>query len=203
MESKNMAGPERKEEKRSGHFAQQAEQRQAAQQAEQTTRQAAQAAADVNGRAAAIGMEIVKRNNENAQQFWALSTQMVTQLTQRATDQFGRVFGLSGGNAQNVLADASKNLGEVLDSYHAMTSASDEFSRQWIETARKMFDTTINRSETLARCRTPHEFFGMQAELARENFNTFLHGTRRLSEISARTAQEATNKMSDRIRQVA
>jgi hypothetical protein len=43
----------------------------------------------------------------------------------------------------------------------------------------------------------------MQAELARENLNTVLHGSRRLAEISARVAQEASNKMSDHIRSVA
>jgi phasin family protein len=189
-----MAGPEAKDEKRSS---------QSAQQAEQTTKRAAESAADVSGRAAAVGIEIVKRSNENAQQLWEASTQMVTELTHRTTDQFGRVFGLSGDDAQNVLADTSRNLGAVLESTNAIASASEEFSRQWIETTRKIFEATINRSETLVRCRTPQEFFGMQAELARDNLNTVLHGTRRLSEISARAAQEATNKMSERIRQVA
>ncbi len=188
-----MAGPEGKEEKRSTQSAQ----------AEQTTKRAAQTAADVSGRAAAIGIEIVKRSNESAQQLWGASTQMVTELTHRATDQFGRVFGLAGDDAQNVLADTSRNLGAVLESTHAITSASEEFSRQWLETTRKVLEESINRSETLARCRTPQEFFGIQAELARDNLNTVLHGTRRLSEISARAAQEATNKMSERIRQVA
>jgi phasin family protein len=189
-----MAAPEGKEEKRAG---------QSAQQGEQTTKRAAETAADVSGRAAATGIEIVKRSNENAQQIWEASTQTVTELTQRATDQFGRLFGLSGDDAQNVLADTSRNVGAVLDSTNAITSASQEFSRQWIETTRKIFETTINRSENLARCRTPQEFFGMQAELVRDNFNTVLHGTRRLSEISARAAQEATNKMSARLRPVA
>ncbi len=199
-----MAGPEGKEEKRSSQSAQQAEQttRQAAQQAGQTAKQAAQTAADVSGRATATGIEIVKRSNESAQQLWEASTEMFTQLTHRATDQFGRAFGLSGDDAQNVLADTSKNVGAVLASTNAIASASQEFSRQWMETTRKIFETTISRSETLARCRTPQEFFGMQAELARDNLNTVLHGTRRLSEISARAAQEATNKMSDRLRPV-
>ncbi len=200
-----MAGPEGREEKRSSQSAQHVEQtaRQAAQQAEQTARQAAETGADVSKRAAAVGIEIVKRSNENAQQLWEASTQMVTELSRRSTDQFGRAFGLSGEDAQNVLADTSRNFGAVLDSTNAITAASQEFSRQWIETTRKMFETTMNRSETLARCRTPQEFFEMQAELARDNLNTVLHGTRRLSEISARAAQEATNRMSDRLRPVA
>jgi phasin family protein len=176
---------------------------QTAQQAEQTARRVAQSAGDVSGRAAAIGIEVVKQSNENAQHLWDASTQMATQLTHQATDQFGRVFGLSGDDAQNVLADTSKNLGAVLESTSVITSASEEFSRQWLETVRKTFDETISRSEALVRCRTPHEFFGVQADLARENLNTILHGSRRLAEISARAAQEATNKMSERIRQSA
>jgi hypothetical protein len=37
-----------------------------------------------------------------------------------------------------------------------------------------MLEATISRSEILARCRTPQDFFAMQAELARENLNTAL-----------------------------
>jgi phasin family protein len=96
-----------------------------------------------------------------------------------------------------------QNLGAVLESTNAIASASEEFSREWMDTTRKVFEQTISRSENLAQCRTPQDFFAAQVELARESFSTLLHGTRRLSEISARTAQEATNKMSDRIRQAA
>ena len=176
---------------------------QSAQQVEQSTKRAAQTAAEVGGRVAAMGVEVVKRSNENAEHLWEASTQMATQLTHQAADQFGRVFGLSGDDAQTAMADTSRNLSAVLESTSAIASASEEFSRQWLETVRKTFDETISRSEALVRCRTPHEFFGMQADLARENLNTILQGSRRLAEISARAAQEATSKMSDRIRQVA
>jgi phasin family protein len=176
---------------------------QSAQQAEQTTRRAAQSAADVGGRVAAIGVEVVKRSNESAQHVWEASTQMATQLSHQATDQFGRVFGFAGDDAQSVLEDSSRNLGAVLESTKAIASASEELSREWLETVRKTFEETISRSEAFVRCRTPQEFFGMQTDLARENLNTVLHGSRRLAEISARVTQEAANKMSERIRHVA
>ncbi len=186
---------EGKDEKKSSQTAQQ--------QVEQTTRRAAQTAAEVGGRVAAIGVEVVKRSNESAEHVWEASRQMARQLTDEAADQFGRVFGLSGDDAQKALADTSRNLSAVFESTNVIASASEEFSRQWLDTLRKTFDETISRSEALVRCRTPQEFFGMQADLARENFTTVLHGSRRLAEISARAAQEATNKISDRIRQVA
>lgn len=189
-----MAGPEGKDEKRSS---------QSAQEAEQAKRRVAQTAADVSGRATALGFEVVTRSNENAQHMWEVSTQMAAQLTEEMSNQFGRVLGFSGDDAQNVLRDSSRNLDAVFESTNAIANASKEFSHEWIETTRKLFEQTISRSETLARCRTPQDFFGTQVELARENLNTVLHGTRRLSEISARVAQDATNKMSDRMRQVA
>jgi phasin family protein len=189
-----MAGPEGKEEKRSN---------QSADQAQQNARRTAQTAADVSGRVTALGLEVVKRSNENAQHVWEASTQMAAQLTQQAANQFGRVLGFSGDDAQKLLQNSSKNLSAVLESTNAIASASEEFSREWMDTTRKVFEQTISRSESLAQCRTPQDYFATQVELARENFNTLLHGTRRLSEISARTAQEATNKMSDRIRQAA
>ncbi len=172
---------------------------QSAQQTEQTATYVVQTAADVSGRAARLGIEVLKRNNEAAQHLWQASTQIANQLTQRATDHLGRAFGISGEDAQNVLEDSSRNLDAVLESAHAMASAAEEFSCQWIETTQKVLEEAIGRSDTLARCRTPQEFFGMQAELARDNLHTVLHGTRRLSEISARAAQDATNKLSERI----
>ncbi len=84
-----------------------------------------------------------------------------------------------------------------------MAAASQDFSRQWTDTVRKVLEAGISRSESLARCRTPQELFGAQAELARESFNAILDGSRRASEISARAAQEANSKMSDRIREAA
>jgi phasin family protein len=176
---------------------------QSAQQAEQATKRVAQTAADVSGRVAAIGVEVVNRGNESAQHLWEASADVATQLSKQASDQFGRVFGLSGDEAQKALEDTSRNLSAVLESSSAIASASEEFSRQWLETVRKTLEQTISRSEALIRCRSPHEFFGLQAELARENLDTVLHGSRRLAEISTRVAQEATNKMSDRMRQAA
>jgi phasin family protein len=182
---------EGKNEKKSSQSAQE--------QVEQTTRRAAQTAAEVGARVA----EVVKQSNASAEHVWETSRLVARQLTDQAADQIRRVFGLSGDDAQKALADTSRNLSAVLESSNAIASASEEFSRQWLETVRNTFDQTISRSEALSRCRTPHEFLGMQADLARENLDTVLHGSRRLAEISARVAQEASNKMSERIRSAA
>jgi hypothetical protein len=69
--------------------------------------------------------------------------------------------------------------------------------------ARGIMEATIDRSETFARCRTPQDVFAMQLELASDNIKTLLQGTRRMSVLSERAAQDAVTKISETARQTA
>ena len=68
---------------------------------------------------------------------------------------------------------------------------------------RRMADATAARSETLASCRTPHDFFAAQLEMMRDGIEAALQGTKRISEISAQAATQASQKMSDAARRTA
>lgn len=169
----------------------------------EATSRMARTAADVSERTSKIGLEVVKRSGEAAQQVWEASTQTATRLTERSANQFGRVLGLSGEDAQKTLQDSSQHFEALMQSTNIVASASQEISREWFEMARRIMEGTIDRSEALARCRTPHDMFAMQIELARDNFKTLLQGTGRLSELSARAAQEAITKISEPVQKSA
>lgn len=85
----------------------------------------------------------------------------------------------------------------MLQSGGVITSASRNVSREWFDTMRRITDATVARSETLATCRTPNDFFAMQIDMMRDSLEATLHGTKRLSKISAQVAAEATQKMSE------
>ena len=161
------------------------------------TSRMARTAADVSERTSKIGLEAVKRSGEAAQQVWEASTETATRLTERSANQFGRVLGFSGDDAQKALEDSSHHFEALMQSTKVVASASQDISREWFEMARRIMEGTIDRSEALARCRTPQDMFAMQIELARDNFKTFLQGTGRLSELSARAAQDAVTKISE------
>ena len=154
-------------------------------------------AADVSERTSKIGLEAVKRSGEAAQQVWEASTQAATRLTERSADQFGRVLGFSGDDAQKALQNSSQHFEALMQSTNIVASASQDISREWFEMTRRIMEGTIDRSEALARCRTPQDMFAMQIELARDNFKTLLQGTGRLSELSARAARDAVTKISE------
>ena len=160
-------------------------------------------AAEVSERASQIGLEMVKQNNETAQQVWEASTDIATRLAERSANQFGRVFGLSGDEPREAVESASSHLGAIAQSTSVIASAYQEIAREWFEITRQIIQGTMDRSESLAQCRTPHDMFAIQTELARENVKTFLLGTKRLSELSARAAQEATSKIAEGPRQAA
>ena len=159
----------------------------------------AKSAADVSERAARIGLEVVQRNNEAAQQVWDASAEMASRITHESANQLGRIFGLSGDDAQKTLQDTVKNIDVLRESNGVVLSASKDLTREWLNTARTVMERSISHSNSFVRCRTPQDFFELQTRLMRENLNAVLNGTRRMAEISARAAQEATAKIPDRI----
>jgi len=163
----------------------------------EATSRMARTAADVSERTSKIGLEVVKRSGEAAQQAWEASTEAAARLTERSANQFGRVFGFSGEDAQKAMQESSKHFDALMQSTNVVATASQDITREWFELSRRIMEGTIERSEAFARCRTPQDLFAMQIELARENFKTFLQGTGRLSELSTRATRDALSKLSE------
>jgi phasin family protein len=160
----------------------------------------ARSAADASERAARIGLEVVQRNNEAAQQVWDASAKMASRLTHQSANQLGRIFGLSGDEAQKTLQDTVKNIDVLNESNGVVLSASKDLTREWLDITRSVMEHSMSHSDGFLRCRTPQDFFELQTRLMRENLNAVLNGTKRMAEISARAAQEATAKMSNQNR---
>jgi phasin family protein len=125
---------------------------------------------------------------------------MASRITHESASQWGRIFGLSGHEAQNRLQDAVKNIDMLGESNRVVLSASQDLTREWLDTSRSVIEHSMAHTDSLVRCRTPQDFFELQTRFLRHNLNAVLNGTRRMAEISARAAQEATAKISDQNR---
>jgi Phasin protein len=165
--------------------------------------QIAGSAADISKCAAQTSVEMLGRNKEAAQQLWEHSTELFAHIARQSAEQMGRVLGISGDNAQNGAKKTARSFDALVQTRDVLSSASRDASREWFETARRLIDSTVGRSETLVACRTPNDFFAMQLEIMRDSVEATLHGVKRVSEISAHAATEATQKMSDAAKRVA
>jgi len=122
---------------------------------------------------------------------------LASHFARQWTDQLSRTLGISGENAESVAKRGSRSFDALLQSGDIINSTSRELSREWFGTARRMVDATIVRSDKILACRTPNDLWAMQLEIMRDGMETALQGAKRLSEISAKAAADATQKMSE------
>jgi len=165
--------------------------------------QIAGSAADMSKHAAQTSVEMLHRNKEAAQELWEHSTELYAHIARQSAEQIGRVLGMSGDDAENGANKTARSFDALSKTRDVLSSASRDASREWFQTVRQLIDSTVARSESLAACRTPTDFFAMQLEIMRDSVEATLHGAKRVSEISARAATEATQKMSDAAKRVA
>jgi hypothetical protein len=84
----------------------------------------------------------------------------------------------------------------------AVTEASTAVSRGLLNVSRELMTLAQERIQrnmdaftALSRCRSVQEFGALQSELYRDNLQHALESTRRLAEVSARMATDATQTM--------
>jgi len=154
-------------------------------------------AADMGQRAAQTGAEMFDHNKEAAQQLWEQSTELFAHLARHSSDHMGRILGISGDNAEETARRTSRSFDALLQSGDVIASASRDLSREWFGTTRGLIDAGAGRFESLANCRSPNDIFAMQLEIMQASVQATLHGAKRVSEISAQAAADATQKMSE------
>ncbi len=174
----------------------------AKQQVEQTTRRAAQSAAEVGGRVAAIGVEVVKRSNESAEHVWEASRQIARQLDQTATSMQNRGKVLASQirlHPKELVRSAAAN-----ESFRSTDGLIECFPQCVQPLTRKLLRS---RGDHISRFKYRTEISGRVCErllgVISGKTKNMAELVRSLIRNSARAAQEATNKISDRIRQVA
>jgi hypothetical protein len=167
--------------------------------AEQTTqamgdagRQATSATADVMRKNA----DVVRKNAEHTSEFWRSGTAIGGQIAEHSMEQFSRVLGLAGGNAQHTLHRCFHNVQAITESSAHMTDGLRDASAEWKAFAQNSIEHNLDRVNALLGCRSIDQCVAVQTELVRDNLEAFLQSARRMSEIYARVAEEAARRVS-------
>ena len=74
----------------------------------------------------------------------------------------------------------------------ALSRGLQELSRELLTAVQEQIQRNLNVLGDLSRCRSVQEFVSIQSELLRDNLQHTFEGTRRLTEVSTRVAEEAT-----------
>ncbi len=162
--------------------------------AEQTSRigRAATEAGEEVGRASA---NLLQQNAATLQNAWRFGLDTATAIMGRSADQFGRTLGLSGNEAQQAAERSARNAEMILYSTTAASKVMSGMSREYFEFVRHQIENSMDRMNDLWRCRTPQDVAAVQSDLVRDSVGSFLESGRRMADMSAKLAEDATKQM--------
>ena len=111
---------------------------------------------------------------------------------ERVADQFTNVLGFSGPKAEELARQSSHHIEAVSQASTVLVRGFQEVSHEVFELAQERLKKNTEALTRLAQCRSVQDFVTVQSELVRDNLQQLLDATRRVAEVSLRSAEEAT-----------
>jgi hypothetical protein len=167
--------------------------RKAADQVAQTSRTMSETAE----RASRAASEAVRRNADAFSNTWRTSSEAASRIAERSMEQFSNLLGFSGDNARESVQESAASVKALLDTSTIVTSGMQNVSGEWIRFVQNRVEENLKRFDEMMSCRTVHDCFAIQAQMARDNCEAFLQTARRASELSTKLADDAVKQMSD------
>lgn len=155
-----------------------------------TAEQANEAIGDAGRRTTNATSDAMRQNAERTNEFLRSGTAVGGRVAEQSMEQFSRVLGLAGGNAQHTLQRCLHNVQAITESANHLTDGLRDASAEWKAFAQKSIEDNIERVNALLECRSFDQCVTVQTELARDNLEAFLQSARRMSEIYARAAED-------------
>jgi phasin family protein len=138
------------------------------------------------------------RNNENEQIRNAAedASASVKSGVDAAVQGFERVtdtvLGFSGPKAEELARQSSHNIEAVSQASTVLMRGLQHVSHEVFELAQERLKKNTEALTRIAQCRSVQDFVTFQSELVRDNLQQFVDATRRVAEVSLRSAEEAT-----------
>jgi phasin family protein len=116
----------------------------------------------------------------------------VAKSFERVTDQFTNVLGFSGPKAEELARQSTHNIETVSQASTVLVRGFQEVSQELLAVAQDRLRKNSGSLSRIAQCRSVQDFVAVQSELIRDNLEQLLDATRRVAEVSLRSAEEAT-----------
>ena len=168
-----------------------AEQNKAADEAARTARTVTDEAARVGEQTARAGADIANRSTEAARNAVEAGLNTATQTFQRVPDQFTKVLGVSGPQAEELARRSSENLQAVSQASTVLARGAQEVSQEVFGLVQDRLQKNIDAVSRIAGVRSVQDFVAVQSDLVRDGLQQVIDTNKRIAELSVRVADEA------------
>jgi len=126
----------------------------------------------------------------------------INETTRKAADQTAQTSGAMSEAAEHASRAASEAVRRNADAFSntwrsIVTSGMQNVSGEWMRFMQNRVEENLKRFDEMMSCRTVHDCFAIQAQIARDNCEAFLQTARLTSELSTKLADDAVKQMSD------
>jgi len=165
--------------------------RDAADEATRTARVVTDEAARVGEQTARAGADIANRSTETARSAMEVSLNTATQTFQRVTDQFTKVLGFSGPQAEELARRSSENVQAVTQASTVLVRGTQEASQEVFGLVQDRLTKNLEAVNRMLGNRSMQDLVANQSDLARDNLMQVIDANRRIAELMVRIADEA------------
>ncbi len=127
----------------------------------------------------------------------------VSEMTRLSTDHALDPFRHPDRGAQGVTEQASQNIRAVAQSSATVARGLQDVTREVFELSQKRWQANLDGLNQLARCRSLTDFMAVQSSLIRDNLEQTLNNSRRIAELTAQIADEATRTVTVQVERTA
>jgi phasin family protein len=171
------------------------DQNKAADEAARAARTMTDEAARVSEQTARAGADVFHRSTETARDNLQSGLNTATQTFQRVTDQFTKVLGFNGPQAEELAHRSSQNLQAVSQASSVLARGFQEVSHEVLGLVQDRMTKNIDGLSRLAGCRSVQDFVAVQSDLVRDGLQQVIDTNKRVAEVSVRIADEAARSI--------
>jgi hypothetical protein len=157
--------------------------------------QAAEAAAEAVVNTAWVAPRTAQQVARSAQEVVQNGVGTASDVAVRTTDQVVSVLETASQRSQDLTERASRNLQTIAQTGTVLTRGIQEASGAYLEMVQERMQKNLDGVNALVRCRTLSEFLAAQGTLLQDNVELTLTNSRRMAEILARLADNATRNI--------
>ena len=159
--------------------------------AARTARTVTDEAARVGEQTARAGADMARRGTETARDAVQTGLNTASETFQRMSDQFTKVLGFNGPQAEELTRRSSQNLQAVSQASTVLMKNVQEVSHEVIQLVQDRVQKNVEAVSRIAGTRSVQDFVAVQSDLVRVGLQQVIDTNKRIAELSVRVADEA------------
>ena len=148
--------------------------------------------ADDSGGPAHANAEFITGQAETFRQILLSGSELASHLTARSADHFVRAIGIGAQESEGPVHQVT---GTIIQSGSAVARCAQAVSAELVGLVLQRTERSLDHLDAMMRSRTPQDFATAQSEALRDQTEGVIEGTRRIAEITLRTADTVSRQV--------